>query len=68
VSANPHGYVGRSGLHDICPADDLVESMTNGELFSARNGGSVSQMVASARIRKIGEEPGNLEISTGFGK
>ena len=65
-SANPHGCVGSSGLHDICHADDLAGLMTSGEPVLARNGRSVSQITASSRIRRIGEEPGNSEISTGF--
>jgi len=67
-SANPHGCVGRSGLHDICPTDDLAEVMTGRKLVSRENGRSVNQTVASSRIRRIGEEPGNLEINPDFGK
>lgn len=71
VSANPHGCVSRSGLHDITAgqsADDSAGLMTNGEPFSARNGRSVNQTVASSRIREIGEECGDLEMNTGFGE
>ncbi len=42
--------------------------MTGGEPFSARNGKSVSQIEASARIRQIAKESGNLEINPGFPK
>jgi proteasome assembly chaperone (PAC2) family protein len=68
VSANPHGYVGHSGLHDIYPADDRAELMTGGELVSRENGRSVSQIVASSRIRQIAKESGNLEIYLVSGK
>ena len=68
ASANQHGCVGPSGLHDICPADDLAELMAGGWLVSRENGRSVSQIEASARIRQIGDESGNLEINPDFGK
>src|SRR5659263_128406 len=67
-SANLHCCVGHSGLHDIHPVDVPDELMTNREPVLARNGRSVSQIVTSPRIREIGKEPGNLEISPGFGK
>jgi hypothetical protein len=44
----------------------VASLLTTGRPFSGRNGKRVSQIEASARIRKIGEEPGNSEISTGF--
>ena len=68
VSANLHGCVGHSGLHDIYAADDSVKLMIGGEPFSVETGRSVNQTVASSRIRRIGEECGDLEISPGFRK
>jgi hypothetical protein len=68
VSANPHGCVGLSGLHDIHPADVPAGLMTGRKLVSRENGRNVSQIVASPRIRQIAKESGNLEINTAFGK
>jgi len=67
-SANLHGCVGHSGLNDIHPADDSGEFMTGGWLVSRENGRNVSQIAVSPRIRRIGEESGNLEMNTVFGK
>jgi len=36
--------------------------------FSVDDDSNVSRRVVSARIRRIGEEPGNLDINPGFGK
>ena len=55
-------------FHDIRHADDPGELMTVGELVSRETGRSVSKIEASSRIRRIGEEPGNLEINPDFGK
>ena len=68
VSANPHCCVGLPGLHDIHAADDPVRLMTDRKPVSRENGRSVSQIEASARIRRIGEESRNSEINTGFRK
>lgn len=67
-SANPHRCVGRSGLHDIHPADDPCKLMTGGEPVVARNGRNVSQIVASSRIRQIAKESGDSGINPGFRK
>jgi hypothetical protein len=67
-SANPHGCVGRSGLHDIYPADDSADLMINESPVSVETGRSVSQIEASARIRRITNESGDFGINLGFGK
>jgi hypothetical protein len=67
-SANPHGCIGHSGLHDICRANDSVGLMTDRKPVSRENGKNVSQTEVSSRIRQIAKESGNLEIDPGFRK